>query len=165
MSWIEPVTDRTNEDVQTIIQLSQLIQNVGWDNLDSSVKTQWLSANKGALNALDLNRIQTNIQFLVSQLQNVGIIITIDNSNPTWLVGAYILLSNIDRIKTNINLIKDKWYVLPTTPTLTSTNIVDYVDVNKIEQCLVDMKSILDLYNIQVRPICGKAVCGNNLIL
>lgn len=165
MAWINPIFDRTKEDVDYLKSLMVTIQTTGWGNVSQSVRDEWLAQNKGAINYTDLNRIEENIEFIVSELENVGISIAIDRSNPTWTLGAYLLIDNINRIRNNLNLIINGWYSLPSTPTIKYSNPMNYLDANDLERVLYDLKVIWDLYGIQVRPICGKAVCGTHLVL
>jgi hypothetical protein len=165
MSWIEPIIDRTSEDVKSLKLLMSEIIEVGWDNISQSKKDSWLTLSKGAINAQDLLRIEQNIDYIVQQLGILGISVSIDTSNPNWGLGMYITLSQFNKIRNNVNSIKSAWYSLPTSPILKFTNTVDFNDANDIEKNIFDLKYMLDLLGIQIKPICGKAICGNQLVL
>ena len=62
--WIEPVVDRTKEDVE---KASRLFVS-GWGAMNDSEKRVWISGLKGALNTSDLERISNNVQVLADKL-------------------------------------------------------------------------------------------------
>jgi hypothetical protein len=165
MSWITPIIDRSLDDVKNLKLLMTSINEQGWDNVSSEIKSQWFSNSKGCINSADLNRIENNIDYIVQQLGIMGVTVVIDTSNPVWNLGSDITLTQFNKIRDNLNAVKNAWYTLPTTPVLKYTFTVDYNDANAIEQMTADFKYLLDLVFIQVRPICGKAICGNQSVL
>ncbi|NTW90516.1 MAG: hypothetical protein HGA35_01040, partial [Erysipelotrichaceae bacterium] len=171
MPWIEPVIDRTQTDVNNLKQLADQINTVGWDSVSSDLRVKWLLGDtgrlyasdfglltvdgdtlristgriKGAVNRVDLNRIQGNIRFLRDLLfTEHGIVVVIDDSNPTWGRDDLPFISYINRIRDNVNALVNASFKLVTTPTIQYTNPVDYSAMNDIEQNLYDLKSILD---------------------
>lgn len=165
MPWITPIVDRTSQDVESLKRLMNYINQLGWSNVDQSTRDSWLSAQKGALNANDLNRIDENIKYVKDSLSVVGIDVDIDTSNPNWTTGAYVLLENITIIRDNINALKTAWYVWQSTPSVNYTLSLDYNDANSLELNLLAMKEIFDLWGINIRPICGNINCGQGIIL
>ena len=71
MSWIAPITNRTQEDVDLVIQY----EKIGYDNFTTEQKVVWNAGMIGALNASDLNRIEGNIQYLANLLGVKGLIV------------------------------------------------------------------------------------------
>lgn len=63
-NWVEPVTDRTQEDVD---HAKELI--AGWHSLTEGQKAEYLAGLKGCLNSTDLERMENNIQILIDVLE------------------------------------------------------------------------------------------------
>lgn len=165
MPWIEPIIDRTNQDVESLKQLMSYILQFGWETVDQDTRVTWLGQHKGAFNVSDINRIQSNILYVRDMLLEVGIIVHIDESNPTWNVGDYISLSNINILRNNVIMLSDAWHTYNFSPTIDYSIIFDYDDANDIELNLLHMKLILDLWAINIKPSCGTFNCGQDTIL
>lgn len=191
MAWINPIYDRTLNDVNSLKNLARVIATVGWDNVTQEQRNQWLIGSamllsasdgylltsdgdnlvvgdgiiKGAINIGDLNRIQNNIRFLRDWLaSDYGFSITIDDSNPTWNRQDLPFLSNINRIRDNVVALVDSTYKFPTTPTIDYNNPVNWDDANDIEKNLYDLYVILT--NIPLSYVyCGTFSCGQDVIL
>ena len=65
VTWIKPVTDRTQDDVE----YAKSLLKKTWKTLSESEKEEYLNGLKGCLNLADLERIENNIQFLLDALQ------------------------------------------------------------------------------------------------
>lgn len=63
-TWIEPIYDRSQTDVERLKQLNAK----GYYNLTSEEKQEWLGDSKGALNKSDLSRIENNIKVIYDML-------------------------------------------------------------------------------------------------
>ena len=70
MSWIEPVFDRTSDDVLKV----QTYDTIGFQYLSNEQKSEWMGGLKGALNFKDLNRIENNMEFLANlyEIENMN---------------------------------------------------------------------------------------------
>lgn len=69
MVWmLRLITDRTQEDVDRVTELSQK----PWDSFTAEEKAFWLGVVKGAYNASDMNRVGTAVQYLTEELQRRG---------------------------------------------------------------------------------------------
>jgi len=169
MTWINPIVDRTQADVDGLKQLASQINAVGWDNISLAQKTAWLNlasgVTKGALNAIDLNRIQGNATFITELLkEDYGIRFVIDESNPIWDVTMTPFKSNIDRIRANVIKIVKLSYSYPTTPEIEYNHPITWDDVNDIERNLADLHEIL-LEIAKYWIHCGQFNCGQGVIL
>lgn len=166
MAWIQPIFNRTLADVTALKELIGQINAIGWDNLTLTSKTEWLATSKGAFNFSDLNRIEDNIIYMRDQINALGgTPIVIDTSNPVWGVDDIPFLSNINRIRDNVGVLIDAFYILPTTPTIEYNNPLNWDDANDIEKNLQDMYTILQLTGIQFEYYCGTFSCGQDTIL
>lgn len=132
MSFIEPITDRTKDDVDYVLRL----KDKGYVNLTDSERTEWNEGLKGALNASDLIRIENNIQY-ISDLFGLGLT-TYDGKIPILPKQSYFekMLFNVDSIRKSLTI----YTKTPITPSEVST----YMDVNNIEQILAD---VMEIYN------------------
>lgn len=63
-TWIEPIYDRSQSDVERISQLNKK----GYYSLTDEEKQEWLQNSKGCLNKSDLNRIENNIKVIYDML-------------------------------------------------------------------------------------------------
>lgn len=63
--WKQAVTDRTQSDVNRILELLEK----GWQNFTEDEQSEWRAGMKGALNKSDLLRIQNNVAILNDVLE------------------------------------------------------------------------------------------------
>ena len=96
MSWIAPITNRTQEDVDLVIQY----EKIGYDNFTTEQKVVWNAGMIGALNASDLNRIEGNIQYLANLLGVKGLIV-----KTNWKMNDICRNSDFRRILDNLESI------------------------------------------------------------
>lgn len=129
MSWITPIIDRTQADVNLVLEYD----NIGYNNLTPEQKAVWNAGMKGALNASDLNRIENNIQYLASILELYNL-----NIKTNWQMSDVPRNNDFNRILSNLNALKDKFHLkydisLPETPNLPLNS---YEKINDIENIL-----------------------------
>ena len=139
--WIESIYDRTRADVD-LIRLDPTNEN-----------------NKGAYNYTDLNRVETNCEYLMNKLNVYGfqeqLILKKD-----WNVYDIPTKTQIDRIRENIETLKNFCYAL-LTEQIKYDNTMDYKKANALEKILYDINEhikefnrIVNLnYNIAILPI------------
>ena len=92
---------------------------------------------KGYYNYVDLNRIEQDCDYLAALF---GVSIT----TKTWTRTDFPTLSEMNRIKNNIDSVRNAYYTLPTTPTTPNTPYNAYGKANDIEQILNDLKALYD---------------------
>lgn len=63
--WIEPVTDRTQVDVE---RAEELI-GIGWQAMTKGQQQEYLAGLKGCMNRKDFERIENNMQILLDVLE------------------------------------------------------------------------------------------------
>lgn len=139
MSWISPVTNRTQEDVDLVIQY----EKIGYDNLTTEQKIVWNAGMIGALNASDLNRIEGNIQYLANLLEIRGLIV-----KTNWKMNDICRNSDFRRILDNLESIKDEFDLqfeyeveLPDVPDLPLNS---YQKINDIENIIYIIHDALE---------------------
>lgn len=132
MSWITPVTDRTQADI---------------DN----------KVSKAYLNYSDLNRIESDTEYIRSALINTcALIVPTMTIKTNWIEADMIYLIDLERIRSNISILKSLWYSTTTIPTVLSPS---YLKFNDIEQILNENKTAID-NAIQAFNYCGDLFTG-----
>jgi hypothetical protein len=140
MSWITPIIDRTQADVNLVLEYD----NIGYNNLTPEQKAVWNAGMKGALNASDLNRIENNIQYLASILELYNL-----NIKTNWQMSDVPRNNDFNRILSNLNALKDKFHLkydisLPETPDLPLNS---YEKINDIENILYIINQSFNFVN------------------
>lgn len=128
MAWITPITDRTQADVNLVLEYD----SIGYNNLTPEQKAVWNAGMKGALNASDLNRIENNIQFVASILELYNL-----NIKTNWQMSDVPRNNDFNRILSNLNDVKDKARErfsinLPETPSLPLNGFEKINDIENI---------------------------------
>jgi len=172
---MEFITDRTQLDID---YLKSLILR-GWDDLTTDEKNYYLglfteevlitfdddilytSDNKqllvlggsdickGAYNYKDFNRVENNIILLRDLILTIGFHVTITEKGSQWEIEDIPTSSDISRLLTNIENLRNEFYTLITMPvTPSSMEKMSYEKANDIEQIL---KNINYIYNIIIR--------------
>ena len=130
MSWIEPVFDRTSNDVLKV----QTYDTIGFKYLSNEQKIEWMNGLKGALNFKDLNRIENNMEFLANlyEIENI-------NFKTNW---SYIDISSrldFQRIVDNLKVLVNRGKALKTTPEIPELPLNFYQKINDLEKILYDL--------------------------
>lgn len=94
MGWIEPVTDRTQEDVD---YANRLLAKP-WSEFTANEQTEYNNGLKGCLNRADLERIEGNMQYLAQELH-----VTLESGEiPEFPTTEYFV-----KLQKNANALKD----------------------------------------------------------
>ena len=135
-TWIEPVYDRTDEDVTFAkTQIQEWITEVLSGN---PIETYDL---KGCLNLVDINRIEGALQYLSDTLSNLYY--PPGTSCKVWAINGLPTAIDIYRILNNVRLIISAYCQqdgVPDVPEGMST----YSDINAVEENLLKIKELLD---------------------
>lgn len=146
---IPPIFDRTYED---ILALRRLL-NSKFERFTEEEKTAFLNADfKGAINASDLNRIETNLETLALGFE-IPITVKTDWTNrdiPTF--------DDFERILTNLTKLRNSYLVYEDTPDIPEHPINAYQKLNDIEKNIYDMYSIL---SSQIEYFVGDSIQGS----
>ncbi len=115
-----------------------------YDRTLADVRT---NTDKGNYNASDLNRIESWMQYLKELLAEYGYYANIQTKTD-WVIGLGKpnMTTEINRIKTNLQTLKDVFYVRSTTPEVPSTTrvAINYVEANNIEQIINDIEYLIN---------------------
>jgi hypothetical protein len=149
--WLTPIFDRNAEDALRV----KYFLSLGYKNMTSSEKETWLNSDlKGALNASDLSRIESNMS-IISEILKIQI------ETKTWSELDIPNTSDFSRIRSNLILIKNNALVHDTTPNVPDLPFNNYQKINDIEKILFDIHEIL---TSQTYYYCGlELYCGENM--
>ena len=127
MAWIQPIFDRTDEDVLKAITYD----NIGYKYLAQEQKAEWDNGLKGALNYTDINRIENNIKYLANLYEIADIYSKTDWTYTDIITRGYFrkILDDIDKLRTFFKVFDD-------TPQTPNCPINTYQQVNDIEKIL-----------------------------
>lgn len=128
--WMQPVTDRSQSDVDRVLELLQK----GWDNFNTDEKTEWMAGIKGALNLSDMQRIQNNTQLLSDVLElDLDVADIPEPPNETFFTS----------VLNNTEIIRNAYMIHSDTPQTPSMPVNTYQKLNDIEKILADVYGIL----------------------
>ena len=135
--WINPVFDRTREDVEFAIR-----KIAEW----KQGHTHFTGGNdvydlKGCLNVTDLNRIEENIAYLADKLEAYSYPAYV--STRPWDRGGVPTQRDVSRIVENIKSLLSSFYSPNNAPALPN-KMSSYEDINAIEENLYLIKVLLD---------------------
>lgn len=130
--WKEPITDRSQEDVERVLYLHDLVIK---GNATDEEKTEYATDLKGALNYSDLERITNNITLLEEVLQT-GVIIPEIPEIPT---ESYFL-----KLLEIVQTIRSSYSVHDYTPQTPTQPLNSFKKWNDIEKILQDVYKILN---------------------
>ena len=134
--WIEPVFDRTEEDVSLAKAYNK--------SPSGSSMTEY----KGALNAADLNRIEGNCEYLSELLHSCGYTSHV-TVKTDWSMTDFPTLTEFTRIRDNITELLNAYAQAQDMPDMRTDSRTDYVEINNMEfdlyrinEMIADMKAI-----------------------
>lgn len=124
------VYDRTKADVEKVKKLAQK-----WtaDTITDSEKAEWNAGLKGAMNAVDLNRIEAWLKYAEQELRARGYYcgMTFRSSNYTQTNILY--RSDLDRIRKNVDTLRNCLYAIPDWRVIEYSNTMSWQQMNATE--------------------------------
>lgn len=135
MPFTQPITDRTILDIDKL----QEYDEIGYKNLTNDQKAEWIIGMKGALNASDLNRIESNQQYILNLLSTQYTL----TFKTNWQMTDFVEDSDENRILSNLRTLMQPFdfndqTVVPDKP-------LNYFEkINQIESIILQM---YDKYN------------------
>ena len=131
-TWIEPVTDRTQRDVEH----AKTVLNMSWDEMGSEQRESFLSGLKGCLNRKDLERIENNIQILLDVLE-------IDSSTFVGAIPEFPSTTYFEHMGRNVEAIRTAQAVHVDTPNTPQLPFNTWQKWNDIEKILSDAYAVV----------------------
>lgn len=130
--WKEPITDRSQEDVERVIYLHNVV--IKGTATDEEI-AEYATDLRGALNKSDLERITNNIRLIDEVLQtNLSILDVPEIPTVSFFMN---LLQNVQKIR-------DAYMTYSSTPETPEQPLNDYKKWNDIEKILQDVYKILN---------------------
>ena len=132
---IDCIFNRTQADVDRVNELNQK-----WvrRTITEAEIEEWHMDLKGALNASDMNRIESNIKELSGYL-NVLV-----QARTDWRVTDFPKSTDYTRILDNLAKLRSVWAVLSTTPATPELPLNTYKKWNDIEHIINDLYSVYE---------------------
>ena len=130
--WITPIYDRTLQDVE--FAKTKIAE---WITGESSVVYDL----KGCLNVSDINRIESNINYLSGNLKSLGY--SNNTYNKTWDRLGLPNQQDISRITNNVKELITAFCQQSSAPNVPD-KMVDFNDINAIEKNLDLIKELID---------------------
>ena len=130
MPFIQPITDRSILDIQKL----QEYDEIGYKNLTTEQKDEWLSGMKGALNSSDLNRIESNQQYIFTLLSNQYIL----TFKTNWLMTDFVEDSDENRILMNLKTLMQP-FNFEEEPQVPEKPLNYFEKINQIENIILQM--------------------------
>lgn len=160
-TWIEPIWQRTQADVDKVTHLLNKISTVGWDNLTTEERSTWSISLIGCLNYWDLNRIEQNTKYLTDYLLDYGYSTGNKQFKVSWELGEHLTYDALERIRTNgVRLVDGYYPVAVTVPATLSPPT--FKNINDIEHVLKLLKEMIHRMEQSFR-YSGTLYCGQGV--
>lgn len=150
------IFDRTQADVDAAIEIRAKLQR---GEAITNEDTETLE--RGTLTINTLNRIEEKQAELKNFFDSLGYRNTDGVENRAWSYEDFFKQEDFDRILRNLEILKNAYFVLTTTPAIPNTNYRQYITINALEHILHDVSFIVGDMISNFR-ICGDAECGND---
>ena len=131
-TWIEPVTDRTAEDVVYAKKLC----NLGWEAMTAEQQEEFLAGLKGCMNRVDFERIENNIQILLDVFE-------IDSESYVEMVPEFLTEAYFEKLQYNIGVIREVFFIHEDTPVVPELPYNTWQKYNDIEKILADVYEVV----------------------
>lgn len=151
------ITDRTAENVARV----KLLAAKAWQDMTRDERTEWLTAQKGAYNYTDLNRVETAVAHVAGRLKEHSYLSTLPTTK-VWSDDEIPTASDLSRYFANVASLRRAVAVWASTPQ-SPTGIDEFgaSEANDLEQILIDVDLVLsrmsqawfylgDLYSAEV---------------
>lgn len=132
-SWIIPVTDRTQADVDHAKELTA----IGWRGMTAEQKEEYLSGLKGCMNRADLKRIENDIQILLDAME-------ISSTSYAGDLPELPTENYFEQMRDNVMSIRNSRYgIHSNTPPVPELPYNTFEKINDIEKILADLYEIV----------------------
>ena len=111
--------------------------------------------SKAYINTADLNRIENNMLYL-------GQLLGCDISAKNWTDGEFIYLSDLKRLRRNLQILTETYKITSKSPEIPSLPYILYSQWNDIEKIIYDICSLFTA-NKEAVYFCGEAYTGSQI--
>lgn len=151
------ITNRLAADVNTAKTLTNKIKN--GETLSPTEEELVRKGLRGTYYFKDLNRVESACKDVMNRLKNYGYYVNIETKTD-WNNEDILSIEQFNRIKDNLNELKQSYYVLSNTPIITTgKKTINYRDANDIEKILFDIDYLIKSMERNIIR-CGVATCG-----
>ncbi len=152
--WFVFVYDREQKDVLRVAELNGKYLN---RTITAEEKEEWIAGIKGALNVLDLQRIEWNTR-LIGEFEMLKLSVSVKQ----WNYGDIPKVSDFIRILDNVQKIRDAWAVMSDTPQVPKRPLTAFQKWNDVEKIMHD---IAFTYGRAIDDIsyCGELYVGEGI--
>ncbi|NLJ59299.1 MAG: hypothetical protein GX339_10710 [Tissierellia bacterium] len=162
-SWIEPVWQRTQADVDYALRLNNKIAKNGWSSLTPQEQSDWAAGLIGCLNYWDLNRIEMDSEFLSNLLHQYGYGFGGLPVKTDWDMTDFPHSAEMERIRTNVQTLIDVYHEQDI-PLPENLQNLDWRKLNDLENVLKLMKEMIHRMEQSFR-YSGAFYCGQEVAL
>lgn len=146
-TWIEPVTDRTQADVD----YAKMLLSKSWEEFTTEEKEAYLSGLKGCMNRADFERIENNIQILLDVLE-------IESSSYVGAVPEFPTTTYFAQMRSNVAAIRAGYSIHTDTPEVPELPFNTWQKYNDIEKILAD---VYETVTAQLKYFTGEIYAGD----
>lgn len=147
-TWISPVTDRTQADVDRAAELLK----TDWNDMTEEQQAEYMYGLKGCMNMSDFERIENNIQILIDVLE-------LPNTSYVGTVPEFPTESYFTDMKVNVTAIREAYCVHTDTPQVPELPFNSFNKYNDIEKILADVYEVL---SAQFNYFAGEIYAGDD---
>lgn len=136
------IYNRQSQDITTAKNITSKVKN---NQTLTEIEQRLFDAGlKGCYNISDLNRVESCCRDLSDKLNECGYYNNIV-TKTNWELGDIVSLEELNRVKNNLQTLKDTYAVLSTTPQVPSTSRtkINYVEANDMEKILSDIEKLI----------------------
>ncbi|MED9903584.1 MAG: hypothetical protein UFG06_05310 [Lachnospiraceae bacterium] len=131
-TWTEPVTDRTQADVDR----AKALIATDWQGMTAEQQAEYIAGLKGCLNRADLERIENNIQILLDVLE-------INAESHVGAVPEFPTSDYFTDMQNNVSAIREAYCIHEDTPQVPGLPYNTWRAFNAIEQILADVYEVV----------------------
>ena len=130
---LQLITDRTEEDVAIVKSMT----NRGVLDWSDEELTEYLAGLKGAYNAVDLNRVESAVEYISERFIQTGYNYPIPQIKNIWSIEEIMSIEDTQRYLSNIETMRDMIALPEYTPTVAKNmENFTYTKANDLEKIL-----------------------------
>ena len=163
MSWIEPIFDRTLQDISNVKSQLAYIQQTGWSTLSATEKNNFLGELRGTFGKTTLERIINNIYYLEEVLLAHGYNPVLPmRLGKSWSFSSIVTFNQLKGLVADVQALVDCSYnTIRNLPK--DVTYLDYQMVNDIEHVMWNINWFIGKIEEHIL-YCGQAKCGQTVV-
>lgn len=134
------IFDRTDADIARARYLAQKIKTT---TMTAAERLEWETQLKAYFNYTDANRIEAWTRYVADLLGEYGYTANV-TTKTTWARGDELSLSDVTRMRSNIDALQTAFYSIPDWREITYTSSLGFEQVNTLEWDLQTINRYLE---------------------